>query len=649
MSNVTQISLESLLLRATSLHSVDGDIAALNAFFALINKERDGPVLGARVIASRLPAGSEKEVLSTLNILDMGMSKCGTAFQNEVGKFRFLNEMIKLVSPKYLGSKTPLAVKQKILQLLYLWTLDYPKELKIKEAFDMLRKQGVIKEIPNPNIPQEALGINSDIKKRVTSNSIFQDEEKSNILKKLLQSKDPEDIQAANWLIKSMVKEDEKLADKKSKTLMKLDSVQNNIKLLIEMIECFKEGDTTKNELDLMKELHDNLLRFKENLKSMACMEENWPVGLLETVLKTMDEVTECSNKYTYIVLNGKFEKTTTKSHLASLLELDQQQVTPSGSTSLIQIDHLKSTVDDQSSLSSNYGSSNHTSNSISMDVLCDVFPGLSGEDVNILQPISVVTGNGIHKNNDDKNSKALEDLDVLSEHLLKENLPVSNRNEKIPMNLLTKINEVKLSQQQQEKIDYNCLLHPDDNSATSKKDDVLAQGDLDDCLVDITDEKNGKCENTNRENEVVHPVKLKDISIKLEDIKPSSTNPIRALEEKNGLSVLLHKAAQTPKPSVSVYVVTTISKNEMPLTNYLFQAVVPKGCKLRLLPPSSTELPSFNAFLPPSAITQIMLIGNEVNKDKIDLKFIVSYVMDEDTVTEMGEVPDLPLDFIAD
>ena len=39
------------------------------------------------------------------------------------------------------------------------------------------------------------------------ANSVFQDEEKSKILQKLLQSKDPEDIQAANWLIKSMVKE----------------------------------------------------------------------------------------------------------------------------------------------------------------------------------------------------------------------------------------------------------------------------------------------------------------------------------------------------------------------------------------------------------------------------------------------------------
>ncbi|CAB0004359.1 unnamed protein product, partial [Nesidiocoris tenuis] len=37
--------------------------------------------------------------------------------------------------------------------------------------------------------------------------SILQDEEKSALLQKLLQSKNPQDLQAANRLIKSMVKE----------------------------------------------------------------------------------------------------------------------------------------------------------------------------------------------------------------------------------------------------------------------------------------------------------------------------------------------------------------------------------------------------------------------------------------------------------
>lgn len=47
------------------------------------------------------------------------------------------------------------------------------------------------------------------------------------------------------------------------------------MKLLNEMMGSYKDGDTTKNELDLMSELHDNLVRFKPNLKSMASTEEN--------------------------------------------------------------------------------------------------------------------------------------------------------------------------------------------------------------------------------------------------------------------------------------------------------------------------------------------------------------------------------------
>lgn len=72
------------------------------------------------------------------------MRRCGPSFHAEVGKFRFLNEMIRLVSPKYLGGKTPVIVRQKVLQLLNMWTKEYPKELKIKEAYEMLKKQGVI-------------------------------------------------------------------------------------------------------------------------------------------------------------------------------------------------------------------------------------------------------------------------------------------------------------------------------------------------------------------------------------------------------------------------------------------------------------------------------------------------------------------------
>lgn len=114
------------------------------------------------------------------------MKNCGKRFHSEVGKFRFLNELIKVVSPKvrlyeclfecicvfqtdflflfffflhtavvckslcccalsttqYLGSRSPEPVKKKVLELIYSWTLGLPDEAKITDAYQMLKKQG---------------------------------------------------------------------------------------------------------------------------------------------------------------------------------------------------------------------------------------------------------------------------------------------------------------------------------------------------------------------------------------------------------------------------------------------------------------------------------------------------------------------------
>lgn len=201
---VNSVERSGVLERASNPQNQNVDVAAVEAFSALINKEKEGPSIGVKLIASRIHSPCEKEVLQTLNVLDTCMLRCGNSFHSEVGKFRFLNEMIKLVSPKYLASQTPLAVRQKVLQLLYVWTLDYPKETKIKEAYDMLRKQGVIKEVPSLSVSADGINVAA---KKATAPSVFQDEEKSKLLQYLLQSKNPEDLQAANRLIKSMVKE----------------------------------------------------------------------------------------------------------------------------------------------------------------------------------------------------------------------------------------------------------------------------------------------------------------------------------------------------------------------------------------------------------------------------------------------------------
>ncbi|XP_063921766.1 ADP-ribosylation factor-binding protein GGA3-like [Zophobas morio] len=638
MDLVTQTSLEALLLKATNSQNQNIDTAAVEAFCALVNKEKDGPHIGVKVIANRLPSGTERELLQTLNILDTCMGKCGGQFQSEVGKFRFLNEMIKLVSPKYLGSQTPLVVKQKVLQLMYVWTLDYPKESKIKEAYDMLRKQGVIKEIPNPNITLQS--VNAVRKK--PANSVFQDEEKSKILQKLLQSKDPEDIQAANWLIKSMVKEDDKRAELKSKRVSELESVQNNVRLLNEMLDSYKPGISSGDELDLIKELHQSCERLRPNLMKLAA-ETQQNEEMLGDVLQTSDELSQVFSKFNKIIIKG-----------ISVLD--------DGSNPLLDFDNSVNASNDGAKCQNTETKENE------IDVLCDIFNNSNIPDsADILQPTSVLSCDKSNGGQEPEVNrfKALEDLDALSEHLFKENLQstrqssFSKNQDKIPMNLLSKISEMKPPQPlPKQENSINESLNLDLNYLISKPKDEPKAGATensgDDCLVDLADEKLLEADesaiNDNQRKLSIsettvknHDVKLSDIFIKLEDIKPSTVPPLTILNDRNGISITLHFVKDKPRNDVHVFVVTTINKNEMPLTNYLFQAVVPKGCKLKLQPPSATTLPSYNPFLPPAAITQIMVIACPEDV-QLFLKFIVSFVMDEETCTEMGEVENLPL-----
>ena len=83
----------------------------------------------------------------------------------------------------------------------------------------------------------------------------------------------------------------------------------------------------------------------------------------------------------------------------------------------------------------------------------------------------------------------------------------------------------------------------------------------------------------------------------------------------------------------------------DRPLTDLELRAVVPKGCKVKLQRASGQDLPAHNPFVPPPAITQVMLIARPPDRtDPVSLKYVLSYVQDEESLTEMGQVEELPL-----
>ena len=71
------------------------------------------------------------------------------------------------------------------------------------------------------------------------------------MLQRLLASRNPEDLRAANRLIRDMVRRDEKRMQKLQKRLEDVELIQNNVKLLNELLSHLKE-DSAEVEKQLI-------------------------------------------------------------------------------------------------------------------------------------------------------------------------------------------------------------------------------------------------------------------------------------------------------------------------------------------------------------------------------------------------------------
>ncbi|KAF7989165.1 hypothetical protein HCN44_007475 [Aphidius gifuensis] len=641
--DVLTTSLEALIQRATNPQNVKTDTAAIVAFCVMLEKENDGVQIACKLLATYIQSTIEKQAFQSLVLLDTCMKKCGKQFHSEIGKFRFLNEMIKLVSPKYLGDKTPASVRDKVIEILYTWTRDYPTEVKIKEAYEMLIKQGVVKR-DNPPIIEEKIQIS---KAQKAKNALFEDEETAKLLQELLQSKDPFELQLANRLIKSMVKDDERRIQQNSERNLELETVNNNVKVLTEILDSYNPEQSNTEDIELIKELYQSCERFKPIILKLAdeTQENDDTLGQILTV---NDELEQVFIKYKNIFPTEKSLNTNKikKNNQPSLLDLSSPFDISTTSTSSNNNNDNKKT--DMEMLDDIFNSIDKTTTSEQQKIINNKDTNLLLNNINIMEPIKLNNSNKNNTNNDEKTNieinkidtktKALDDLNEMGQSLLKKNLTctVNNKNKNLIINNDDNNDCLKLNNDNN---DVDILIGID-NIDNSNEDDLLIDA------IDNVDVVLPICNDNivdNNHDKLLNDVEIKpltDINITIDDIKPSKIPPMTVIDN-NGITVILHFTESLPRPDVTVIVITTMSKNSESLSNYLFQAVVTKKCKCRLQKPSGNELPAHNPFLPPSAITQIMLIANPLKVD-VSLKFMLSYTMNDETYTEMGEVDKL-------
>uniref|UniRef100_A0A8B9LTD7 Golgi associated, gamma adaptin ear containing, ARF binding protein 3 n=1 Tax=Astyanax mexicanus TaxID=7994 RepID=A0A8B9LTD7_ASTMX len=553
-------SLESWLNKATNPSNRQEDWEYIIGFCDQINKELEGPQISVRLLAHKIHSPQEWEALQALTVLEACMKNCGRRFHNEVGKFRFLNELIKVVSPKYLGDRVSEIVKKKVIEMLFSWSVALPDETKIAEAYQMLKRQGIV--TTDPEVPADKTLIPSPPDRPL--NPVFENEEKSKRLAELLKSKKPEDLQEANRLIKNMVKEDETRAQKNAQRTSTLMEVNNSVKLLNEMLQHFNKEQSTQEDKELLKDLHDDCDKLRTTVFKLATETEDDDSSLGE-ILQASDDLSRVINSYKNIVEGHSLRADTSASPFFVVMFFG------------IVLLHL----------------------ALVSKCWCRKKTVVINNFVIVFEEVTAVT----------KYCFFFSDFSGSSGLKIGQSAPLPSGVSNSP--------GVPSSTQPQNSVfpPDSTLLHPVSPPLLGRQGTAPTQPDP----------------------------SLTNVFVPLDSIKPSKESPVTAYD-KDGVCVLLHFASECPpgRPDVLVMVVSMLNTAPLSVKNLTLQAAVPKSMRVKLQPPSSTELAPFNPILPPSAITQVMLLANPM-KEKVRMRYKLTFVLGDRQCTETGEVDAFP------
>ncbi|XP_069022047.1 ADP-ribosylation factor-binding protein GGA1-like [Embiotoca jacksoni] len=636
-----EVSLQSRINKATNPLNKETDWDSIKGFCDQLDNEPEGPQLATRLLAHKIQSPQEWEAMQALMLLDTCMKNCGKRFHVEVGKFRFLNELIKVVSPKYLGARAPDPVKNKVLEMMFSWTGKLPDETKISDAYQMLKKQGIVKQDPvlpdDKPLPPPTPRAQS---------AIFDDEEKSKTLSRLLNSTHPEDLRAANKLIKEMVQEDQKRVEKVSKRVNAIQEVKESVSLLSQLLEGYSRESCSHSNQELIKDLYQRCEKMRPTLFRLASDTEDNDEALAD-ILQANDSLTQVINLYRQLVEGEEVTKdgTTVSSQPGSsssaLVDLTGINVTVNSAPSKPESSSLQA-------LTQNMGMSllDDELMSLGLNVTenCDSHNTFQSSDITetsasvpatVMLPAVVQTPHAPPVGGPAAAPpKAMEELELLGKTLLQQSLPPESQ--QVKWDKLQPQSRVTLR-------DLQTKSNTNSRSATSTSSGLLVQSEQPDALLLSNLSLTAAEKGSSPANDPYDNISLADVTVLLESIKPSSLLPVTVFD-KHSLRVLFTFARDCPpsRPDVLVVIISMLSSAPIPVANIRFQAAVPKVMKVKLQPPSSTELPAFNPILPPAAITQILLLANP-HKEKVRLKYKLTFNLGDKSHDESGDVDQFP------
>ncbi|XP_076583912.1 ADP-ribosylation factor-binding protein GGA1-like isoform X2 [Chaetodon auriga] len=592
----SQATFESLLSQATDPNNQEDRWDCIQSFYELTNQEADGPQVAIRLLSHKIQSPQEKEALQALTVLEACMNNCGKRFHSEAAKFRFLNELIKVLTPKYFGAWTPQKVKDRVTEVLYGWTLWLKEEPKIQQAYCMLKKQGIVKK--DPKLPDTLIMAPPPQR---TTESVFDQEDKAQLLARLLKSGRAEDLETANRLIKSTIKEEQEKAEKVSKRESTLKEVESSTKQLRELLNQHTSAGASLQPSDDVKTLYERCDRLRPSLFRLASdtMDDD---AALAQILAANDELTLVVNAYKERVerreCNGGRERSRSEEEVEAPRSPREVK-----SYHLIDLSALDSPKTHRKADSPpTFESSSPTFSSL----LESTFQSVSDQDFHELELDNLVS----KPSQESSRSYYEELLQLNGDHQMKSAEQNGGRG------LVLRARGCGGSSVTSNGMDIWSLPHNQQ-------------------LGDVSPLKS--------EETSCPPHVLKNIFVPVETIKSSHLEPI-TLFDQAGVHVSLHFAKDSPTghPGVAVVVISTVNTSALHVKDFLFQAAVPKTMLVKLQPASRTHLPPYNPVLPPPAVSQVVLLANP-QKRKLRLRYKLTLTHGDKQLNETGEIDSFP------
>lgn len=513
---------------------------------------------------------------------------------------------IRLVSKKFLGDKTPKEVQDRILDILLVWTDKFPELGKIKEAYTMLRTQGVVHE-PQRNV------IKPVSKKSVDPAAKLLESDK---LKRLLQSRNQRDIEAANLMIQNMVRDNDRRISNQNRRLIDLQSAHENAILLKEMLEEFNTSDFNQDILSTLSDIFNNCVKLKPTVLRLA-EETHESEAFTAKIFETKELLDQVIDSYATIIMKGnptvkpsKSVKTKNENDKVNMMkELDE----------IFSTSPTSSAPPPSSSKIDDLLAPSHEQKVASNDEIIELIKSYKTTNANNLignfdmpaQQSSVSPSKVDKKSPEAK----LSELDSLVTGIMKSTLTGNNALDKNGDDCTQSLND-----------------SDDDNNLIIETNDETQKVESSAAIVCDTKEP--------------PKLALKEINLSIDDIEPSDEEPPRTImDEKNGLKVLVNFTKNSPAKDVCVIVITVVNQGSVAIENIQFDASVSKPCKLRILDASGVSLPGVKPFKPPTeTINQVLLLMNPTHEN-VNMIAIITYNFegDDDPYKESFEVKSIP------